>query len=169
MLLGVHIVSSVRDKSLFTKCSSNFESILVGLKDRVRCWSCTSTAVSLGHSFDEILGLFQSWVALILELVFVVEEARVILEMVGLAVEEGVHFPEVRGVHSFAIGLWSVVRVPVDVLRELLLGLGHVLAIVDLVELSLAISDLPSVSRAHVLVFAQVPTDKRSVSPGIVG
>ena len=143
--------------------------IFVGLKDHVRCWSSTSTARSLGHSFDEILGLFQSWVALILELVFVVEEAWVVLEMVSLAIEEGIQLSKVGGVEAFSFGLGSVVSVPVDVLRGLFLALGHVLAIVDLVVLSLAISDLPGVSCADVLVLAQVAANKRSVSPGIVG
>ena len=107
MLLGVQIVSSVRDKSLFTKCSSNFVGIFVGLKERasvfdcddhVQCRSFDTAAASLGRLLDKILGLLQSWVALVQKLVFVVEEAFVILEMVWLAIEEGVQLFKVRGV-----------------------------------------------------------------------
>ena len=112
LLLGVCIVSSVRDKSLFTKCSSNFVGIFVGLKERAsvfvcgdqeRCRSYARAAASLGHSFDKILGLLQSWVALVLELEFVVEEARVLLEVVRLAIEEGVQFFEVAGIFGLAL------------------------------------------------------------------
>ena len=120
-------------------------------------------------TFDECFGLFESGVALVLILEVVVEEARVVLEMVRLAIEEGIQLSKVGGVEAFSFGLGSVVSVPVDVLRGLFLALGHVLAIVDLVVLSLAISDLPGVSCADVLVLAQVAANKRSVSPGIVG
>ena len=48
---------------------------------------------------------------------------------------------------------------------EIVLSVGHVLAIIDLIEFSLAISDFPSVSCANILILTKISTDQRSVVP----
>lgn len=92
-----------------------------------------------------------------------------VLEVVRLAIQECIQLLEVRSIFGFAIGLGSMVSVTVDVKHSFVLGIGHVLAIIDLVELSLAISDFPSVSCTNILVLTEVRTDKRTVGPGVVG
>ena len=124
---------------------------------------------SLAVSFDEVLGLVERGVALVLELVRVVEETRVILEsMVLLAVEESIESDEVSGILGLAIGLRAVVGVTVDFDAHVFFGVGHVLAVIDLVELSLAILDLPSVSSGDVLVLTKVSAEKRTVVSGVI-
>ena len=120
--------------------------------------------VSLADTFDEFLCLFESGVALVLVLIVVVEEAWVVLEMVGLTIQEGVKLLEVRGIFGLAIGLRSMVSMTVDT-AKVILSVGHVLAIINLIEFSLAISDLPCVSCTDILILAEISTDNRSVVP----
>ena len=123
--------------------------------------------VSLADTFDEFLGLFDSGIALVLVLISVVEEAWVVLEMVGLAIQEGVKLLEVRGIFSLAVWLRSMVSMTVDA-AKVILSVGHVLAIIDLIEFSLAISDLPCVGCTNVLILTEVSTNQRSVVPRVV-
>ena len=51
---------------------------------------------------------------------------------------------------------------------KVVLSVSHVLAIIDLVEFSLAISDLPCVSCTNVLILTEVSTNQRSVVPRVV-
>ena len=121
-----------------------------------------------GWSIDELLCLVEGGVALVHELVRVVEEARVLLEVVRLAIEEGIQFPQVGRVLCLSIWLRTVVGVHMHVL-EVVLCVGHVLAIIDLIEFSLAISQLPCVLHTSVLVLAEVGTDQRSIVIAVVG
>lgn len=104
---------------------------------------------------DEVLGLFDRGVALVQKLVVEVLEARVSLKMVGLIVEESVELGEVRGILGLAVGLRAMVGMTMNI-SKVLLSVLHVLAIIDLVVLTLAISDLPSISGADVGVLAEV-------------
>ena len=118
-------------------------------------------------AFDESLGLVLSRVALVDELVVEVEEARVIFEVVGLPVEEGVELRKVRCILSLTIRLRSMVSMTVHI-SEVFLSVCHVLAIVDLIELPLAIPDLPGISRANSGVLAEVGTDEGSIAATVV-
>jgi len=118
-------------------------------------------------SFDKVLGHFERGVALVLELVGVVEEAWVILEVVLLTFQEGVQLSKVRSVLSLAIRLRSMVGVHVHIMK-VVFSVIHVLAIIDLVVLSLAISDFPGISRANMLVLTEVGTDKWTVCATVI-
>ena len=57
-----------------------------------------------------------------------------------------------------------MVSVTVDA-AKVVFSVGHVLAIINLIEFSLAISDLPCVSCTDILILAEISTDNRSVVP----
>ena len=90
-----------------------------------------------------------------------------ILELVGLVVEEGVELGEVRSVFGLSIGLRAMVGMTVHVLK-VLLGVFHVLAVIDLVVLTLAISDLPGIGGTDIGVLAEVRADEGSVGTAVV-
>ena len=121
-----------------------------------------------GWSIDEGLCLVESWVTLVHELVRVVEEARMILEVVWLAIEEGIQLGQVRRVLCLSVWLRAVVGVHMHVL-EIVLLVGHVLAIIDLIEFSLAISQLPCVLSTCGLILAEEGSDQRSIVITVVG
>ena len=87
------------------------------------CWVTHSLSV------HEVLDGFLRWIALVEELVVVVEEARVALKVVLLASEELVDLGLPGGVEGLALGLRTVVAVVL--IREVSIGVVHVLAVVD--------------------------------------
>ena len=118
-------------------------------------------------ALDEALGLIGGGVTLVDELVIEVKEARMILKVVLLAVEESIELGKVRSIFGFTIGLRAVVGVTVNI-TEILLGVVHVLGVIDLVVLSLAISDLPSVAGTDVGILAEVRADEGTVRAAVV-
>ena len=99
----------------------------------------------LSLSMHEVLNSVGSGEALVLELERVVEEARMLLELVRLATQELVDLHLVRGVERLALGLRAVMSVVLVVVQRFV-RVRHVFAGVDVEVLALDIVDLRHVS-----------------------
>ena len=92
--------------------------------------------------------------ALVDELVFVLEIARMILEVVLLATEELVDFDLPGGVEGLALGLRTVTAV--ILVAEVLVRVAHILASVDVEVRLLVVLDLEEAGLGLVRVLAEV-------------
>ena len=84
-----------------------------------------------------------------------------LLEVVRSSVEESIELGKVGSILGLTIRLRTVVSMTVNI--NVLFSVSHVLTVIDLIELTLAISELPSIGCTNVSVLAEVRSDERSI------
>ena len=84
-----------------------------------------------------------------------------LLEVVRSSVEESIELGKVGSILGLTIRLRTVVSMTVNI--NVLFSVSHVLTVIDLIELTLAISELPSISSTNVGVLAEVRSDERAI------